>query len=195
MGDKGPTGPAGNKGPDGPVGPPGSAGVDCNKEQFHPYSYSRKFSAIGQTITVADRNYKVIRVPFYEFGTGDHYAVTYPDDGFVSISTSHAIDDYTQKCGIVLNGVKAAFKVRDIIDYSGSGNFTVNGHLWVSMSAQIGETNLYIAYFRSSGYQSTAIKTNDGDYVDEILWGDIQHPDKDIEFLQELMNYVWIEKL
>ena len=198
MGDKGPVGPVGNKGQDGPIGPPGDGGINCNNLQFHQYTYQRKSSSIGQTITVADKNFRIIRMPFYEFGSGEHYAVTYPAEvgRYDGISTSHSIDNYVEKCGISLNGFRAGFTVRDDMNYNTyKSEFSVDGYQWVSMSAQIGQTNLVISYFRTSQYQSTKVNTDDGDYVDEILWNNIKHPDKNIEILQELMNYVWIERL
>lgn len=92
-GDKGATGPVGNRGPDGPIGPPGGAGIVCNQQSFHPYTYHHKDSAIGQVISIDGDNYRIIRMPFYEFGSGGHYAVTYPEpvSGSVFIVMQRAV--------------------------------------------------------------------------------------------------------
>lgn len=215
-GDKGPSGPAGNRGPDGPIGPPGSAGIVCDKQTFHPYSYHHKDSAIGQVVTLDGSNYRIIRMPFYEFGGGGHYAVTYPvkltptgncksdpacQTLYTQISTSHSVSEYVEKCGDDLNGFKATFKISDGISYRTDNVFSENtvfadtGTQSGSIAIQVGETSLSIGFSLSSTYQSGPVKTDDGDYVDEIDWDAIQHPDKNIEILKALMNYVWVEKL
>ena len=228
QGDKGPTGPAGKQGPDGPVGPPGSAGVDCSKynKRFHPYTYSRTAAGIGEIITIDDLRFRIIRMPFYEFGSGERYAVTYPVqisdvsncalgktclDGSLyyraNLSTSHAANEAAEKCGISVNGHKALFTLSDSINYAPSNTgkssmyypaYSVSGSSYGNVTLQIKETSVFLplqADFKSSSYQETDVVTDDGDYVDEIQWDKIVHPDRNIEHIKKLMNYIWVEKL
>lgn len=225
QGDKGPTGPTGKQGPDGPVGPPGSAGVDCSKynNRFHPYTYSRTAAGIGEIITIDELRYRIIRMPFYEFGSGERYAVTYPVqitevsncapgktclDGSrydANLSTSHDVNEAVEKCGATVNGQKALFTISDSIGYSPSNDYrasayypsySVSGTQYGSVTIQVKETRvgLSLIYF-TSPYQKTDVVTDDGDYIDEIQWDKIAHPDRNIERIKKLMNYVWIERL
>lgn len=228
QGDKGPIGPAGKPGPNGPVGPPGSAGVDCNEHvnRFHPYAYSRTTASIGEIVTIDEQRYRILRMPFYEFGSGEHYAIIYPAaikdvqdcvpgktcfDGssyLAGLGTSHDINEAVVKCGVSINGHKAILTISDGIrynpynDYKSSARsynyypeYHVDGSQIGSISAQIKETSLSLSYFMSTSYQKTEVVTDDGDYTDEIQWDKIVHPDRNIEHLKKVMNYIWIEKL
>jgi hypothetical protein len=227
QGDKGPTGLVGKQGPDGPVGPPGSAGVDCSKynNRFHPYSYSRTAAGIGEIITIDDLRYRIIRMPFYEFGSGERYAVTYPvqitevsncapgktcfDDSLygASITTTHEVNEAVEKCGVTVNGQKALFTISDSIGYDSNNSYigpksnpeySVSGTQYGRVALQVKETSVGLSLFTNyltTTYQKTSVITDDGDYVDEIQWDKIVHPDRHIERIKRLMNYVWIEKL
>ena len=223
QGDKGPIGPAGKPGPNGPIGPPGSVGVDCSEhtKRFHPYTYSRTAASIGEVVTIDEQRYRIIRMPFYEFGSGEHYAIIYPAaiedvqkcvpgktclDGssyLAFLMTSHDISEAVGKCGASINGHKAIFTIDDGIQYTPSNDYrnyyypiyTVNGGQSGRVSAQIKETHLSLFYHMTTSYQKTDVVTDDGDYVDEIQWDRIIHPDRNIENLKKLMNYIWIEKL
>lgn len=230
QGDKGPTGPAGKQGPDGPVGPPGSAGIDCSQynQQFHSYTHNRSSASIGEVVTIDDQRYRIIRMPFYEFGSGERYAITYPvwiadvkycapgntclesSSGFNSIGTYHDYDKVIDKCGVSINGYKALFRISDGMVYgsrikpAGAGlirpEYVVGGSPDASVSMQINETLVRLPYlfFMSisrEDYQTTAVVTDDGDYVDEIQWDQIVHPVPNMERIKKIMNYVWIEKL
>lgn len=206
QGDKGPIGPAGKPGPNGPVGPPGSAGIDCNEHtnRFHPYTYSRTSSGIGEVIVIDDIRYRIIRIPFYEFATGEHYAVTYPvKEGssiYESFNTSHDINKSVEKCGVSVNGQKVLFSISDGIFYQAHDiirklTFHVGDGVTGRISVQVKETSLSLFYIYNERYQTTDVLTNDGDYVDEIQWDKVTHPDRSIEHVKKLMNYFWIEKL
>jgi len=185
---------------------------ECNGNPFE-YKYEYIANEIGDIITVGDKKYRIIAVPFEEFKSKKHFIVTYPvrideNKAFrTSIYTSYVKKGdkcYPNK----INGFPAEF---NNIGYSKSisvgSNYehlqTTDYHNYLNIegrsssfvSIKINQTTLHVYMSLSHELQKKDFSSNHVDFSKEVDWKNMESPDTLVENIKTLLNYVNIAEI
>lgn len=177
------------------------------------YTYSYRSSEIGDVITIGGKEYKIVAMPFVEFGTGDRYYIKYPVQinaygSYVSASAS-IVATYL-KAGDscfkdTLSGQKANITTGYSTSYSAMmgnygetspGNFMVTNNATIYAAVKINQTQISIYIFDYvNEVQNTPIASGDFDMRDNIDWGALSVENTLVDNVKKAMDYVQIVKM
>jgi len=126
-----------------------TVGIGTALADAHTVTYGAKAAAVGATITLAEQEFVMVRIPFRTF-TGEKFyifapaPVEAPFGGALSIITSH--DTRAFAPNININNVPARVSVQDTRSYTVSGDigtdaqFIVQAAASISITLKIGDT-------------------------------------------------------
>ena len=193
-------------------GPGDTVNENCRGSPFD-YTYSYHISQIGDEITIAGKKYKIVAMPFVEFGTGDHYYIKYPveiNTYGTYVSTSAAVTTTYLKTGTscykdVLSGQKANIDISYSRIYSASmgssdstssGNFIIKNNAGIYANVKINQTQISIYFWDNvNDLQNTLITSGDFDMRDNINWDAVNADTTMVNNLKKMMDYVQIIKI
>jgi hypothetical protein len=174
------------------------------------YTYSYRASQIGDLISIGGKEYKIVAMPFVEFGTGDHYYIKYPiqiNKYGEYISASASIYANYLKAGDscfkdTLSGQKANITTGYATTYSASmrdtsaGSFMVTNNATIYATIKINQTqiNVYIVDYINE-VQNTALTAGDYDMRDNIEWSAMSVDNALVDNIKRAMDYVQIVKI
>lgn len=210
-GDMGPQGPKGDTGPQGP-------GSSCSTENLHSYKYQYTSAPIGAEVIINGSRHKMVRVPFKEYKTGDHYSITYPSSEIVlcgpsrpcdsgteyvisGITTSHSLSREASECSNTkISGYDGHYYLYDYRYYRINSPsfklFNISESATLQVEIQINETRISISkILYKTDYTPITVRTDDFDYIDNITWNSVTHPDIELNSAREFMNHIKIEKI
>jgi len=211
----------GQQGPAGPQGPKGDAGIpgglpggvivsDCRpySNSFHKYKFIHTSAQVGSTVNVGGKDFIIYKIPFYEFASGRHYALTFPsiaNGTFVTLGASHSRDNVIADCSTdKINGFDVLFSHGDGMSYyvnkipplTGGPSFSIGRSSAVTIRIQVGDTLVTFSPESGSSH-SVAKKILDTDYDMTGLmdWSQARDPIGEIQEAEQLANYVWVEAI
>jgi hypothetical protein len=187
----------------------GNSEANCWGAPFD-YTYSYRTSQIGDIIRIGGKEYKIVAMPFVEFGTGDHYYIKYPikinQYGEYSNASASIYATYL-KAGDscfkdTLAGQKANITTGYATAYSASmadgssGNFIVVNTATIYANIKINQTqiSIYIADYTNE-VQNEAIASGDFDMRDNIKWDALSVDNTLVENIKQVMDYVQVVKM
>ena len=191
-------------------------GTVCEKSPFK-YTYSYISSNIGDTITVNNREYVIVAMPFIEYGTGDHYYVKYPvvkvNSSFSSktLDTSTSIStNYVEPGNTCFTHTFAGYPARDYstiyynTSYNASmadpaetyTNYRISNTSYHTVQIKINQTEVNLQYYYlTDTIQDSLVNSGDVDMTDNIDWSKLGVDTALVDSVKMLMNYVEVVKI
>ena len=197
----------------------GPTSSDCSPYVgSHSFVYAPIQTTAGQDVTIPGYGFPIlmVTVPFMEYKSGIHYAITYPvqcgNGGTVMCDTvvltpMHQNQAWVKKCGATIaNDVSVLGAITDRLIYAASGRYSYPPATYTSywevsnqqdaiFSVQVGDTFIQLSYGAGGVSQYSAIDKNLKDYTSTISWGSIVQQETNIQNLIKLMNYITIKRL
>ncbi|MBE9548769.1 MAG: hypothetical protein IMF09_05120 [Proteobacteria bacterium] len=184
----------------------------------HTIQYASHKLEPGETVELGGKTYVMKRIPFVEFLTGKHYALTVPvlvTEGSSRLDTHFNLKLRHQPgndCSDVatVGGGQPVHKIsvdeirttshRTTDDLSGNSDqttFSVSRMVTANLYIQIGATNLSILMgIDKVEIPLTGINSIDQDMTDDITWAFLAHwPYSQIYLLNQLIDYIYISSL
>ena len=183
---------------------------NCHACGDSPFTYSYEYNAsnIGDTITVNQKNYTIVVLPFVEYGTGDHYYIQFPSlsNGTASSDVFSIATFYRKgtdnKCYCDTFAEYPSMMSSSIIYSNGysvsEGNIYTNTQLYLPFNIKINNTELTGDFSSTFAYEigtPSSIPEGDDDLTDNLDWTQVNHKNALIESLKILMNHVKIVKI
>ena len=211
----------GQQGPAGPQGPKGDAGIpgglpsgvtvsDCRpfNNPFHKYRFIHTSAQVGSTVNVGGRDFIIYKIPFYEFASGRHYALTFPsiaNGTFAALVASHSRDNLIADCSsdkingfdvLLSHGDGMSYYVNKVPALTGGPSFSIGRSSAVTMRIQVGDTLVTFSPESGSSH-SVAKKILDTDYdmTGFMDWSQAHDPLEEVQAAEQLANYVWVEAI
>ena len=167
-------------------------------------NYEAKTADVGQLITISGNNYRMIKVPFAEFKTGDLYALTYPEPErelgqvYSSIYATHVIDDTTCRYQDISGYPATKGSINESRRYSvnnvGNYDSTVTLSTSYNFSIKVGETYISMTMSATDDVSGVRVYPEDYDFTDDFASIDRTHTDEQIRELDDLIDYIQITK-
>lgn len=179
----------------------------CGDTPF-TYSYEYNTSNIGDTITVNQKKYTIVALPFIEYGTGDHYYIQFPSlsndadsSDVFSISTSYREETGNKCCCDTFSEYPSMMISRVIYSNSygvSGGNLSTNTQVYLPFYIKINNTEVTGSLSSTYAYEigtPSSISEGDNDLTDNLDWTQVDRKNALIESLKILMNHVKIVKI
>ncbi|TDO99824.1 hypothetical protein [Marinomonas balearica] len=183
---------------------------ECESEDYwsaniQKISYEPKSSTIGLQLNYYSTNYRVVEVPFKEFGTGDLYKVRFPaeerssDSIYAYLSTRH-VSDFSECSSFNIS----SFPVSDnslfvnrtfSIVNNGTTKSQSNLSASYSLGVKIGETYLSLSFNVSKTETDPVVSPGDYDFTDDFNTNNMTTDQALIDALDNLVDYVQITKV
>ncbi len=171
----------------------------------HSISYAAKSATVGELISLGGNNYRMIKVPFVEFKSGDQYTILFPvqvtESGKIQsyFSTQHTSADTTCSNGTV-SGYPAfnaqIYENRNLLfNNTGFSASTSNLTFTYSASIKVGETNISLSLSANTEETSTNVVIDDYDFSDDYDTSAMTHSGAQVTVLDDLLDYVQISKV
>ncbi len=186
---------------------------NCDKSVFS-YHYKHTPSNIGDEVTIGDDKYKIVAVPFEEFGSKEHYYIKYPSkldkDGKLSSSVRLSYVMNSSSCypdKIKNFPAKISFGQYSRSIFTRNNYNVATGKYENSMqvldsttawgSVKINQTIIDLPYYPSSSktLQKKVISTKQYDFRDDIDWQKLNIQNQLIENSKKFFNYIDIVKV
>ena len=180
--------------------------INCG-DTPHNISYTAKAATVGSLVTIGGQDFRIIRIPFVAFETGNHYAVTLPSEVNKNESTIEFLS--TRHTANRNGGCRLHFSIGDYPAYmfqpSEYRNFntyinsTSESHMIrrtsASISFNIEKTEVFLHFDISETEQTLNVPDGDYDLVDNFDLDLASHSDDIFNNLDELIDYISIEEL
>jgi len=171
----------------------------------HSISYTAKSATVGELISLGDSTYRMIKVPFVEFKSGDKYTILFPvqesQSGQIQsyFSTQHTSDD-TACSNSTVSGFPAfnaqVYENRNLLfNNTGFSASTSQLTLTYTSSIKVAETNISLSLSVNTEETSTNVTTNDYDFSDDFDTSTMTHSAAQVTVLDDLLDYVQISKV
>ena len=186
-------------------GAPTNTECEASTNPHGAISYSAKASTIGEQITAGGNNYRIIKVPFVEFSSGDQYTLQYPvmesDSSpgmfFSNFSTQHTNSDL-DCINATISGLPTF-----IVDVYESQGFLLNNtgstssstlSLYASLTIKVNETSLNVTISASQVQSSAQVNNGDYDFTDNLDADAMVDMPSLVSALDSLIDYITVTK-
>jgi len=180
-----------------------SGGATCNG-YFHTVTYNKRESQTGDVVSIHGQTFRIYKFPFVEFGSGDRYTIKIPlkENSFLQIDTSHR-SPTENSCSTVMSSPdeQVVFNVNEsrkvsFRHFSDQKEITSSYSVGVSLHFFIGETSIH-AQSAALSYieEEISVSNTDYDFSDNLSYGNMINHQGVINDLDNLIDYVEIEKI
>lgn len=162
------------------------------------FTYSFKYSEVGQEILTTNGSYTILKIPFREFSTSDIYHVKFPSSSKAAyINTSHSGPLFNSNATI--SGypayIYAPICQRSITAYCDSGvrsTYSISGMITI----QVHETVFNFQFYNQKKeiVDTNTIDPADHDYTDNFDTSLMIHDTSLISEIDDLIDYIEITK-
>lgn len=184
---------------------PDDSGCTDSTNPHGAISYAAKSSSVGEQIAIGGNNYRMIKVPFVEFSSGDQYSLEYPvmesdsspGSFFSNFSTQHTNEDITCN-NATISGfptfIPDVYESRGYLLNNSNSNSSTTLSLYSSIIIKIDDTSLNILISASQVQSTAQVSNGDYDFTDNLDVDAMVDIPTLVTALDDLIDYVSITK-